>query len=160
MMKILAGVEFIEQINDGCCPASVNIVLDYYQKGIRINQHDYLNKMSEYSLKNNCSLFKSSEYIFNFDHQYNQLFQFTSENTSSKIEWEEKVKGYIDVNIPVIISTIKADLIGYHITVIFGYDNDNLCEMCPTNGQSIINIENKLINYQHGGTDLLIIKPR
>ena len=159
-MKILQNIAFIRQIHNGCCPASVNIVLDYYEKGIRIDQKDYYEQLDDYSKRNSTPFFKSAESVFGKAFSIGDKFQFTSENTSTRMEWEGKVKGLIEEGIPVIISTVNENLYSYHITVIYGFENDLLYEMCPTDGPVTIKLSEKLKNFEKGGTDLLIIKQK
>jgi len=155
-MKVLDNIKFIKQIENGCCPASINIALDYYDERISLNQDECLRQLSSIG----SSFFKATEKLFNSDTRYNTTYNFEELNTQSKEDWESKVKSYIDDNIPVIISTHSFKEDGsdnYHITVIYGYAGAKLYEMCPTNGSNLISLSDKLVNYGYGGTDLLII---
>lgn len=153
-MNIIQNIRFIQQIDNGCCPASINIVLDYYKKGIRLNQELILTEFKKYQ----GSLFERSESFFNQNIDFNHEFRFKKIDTINEKDWENTVKKYINEGTPVIIST-PVSKTSYHITVIFGYFENILFELCPTYGYKNIYISDKLANYTSiGGTDLLIIE--
>lgn len=60
--KILQNIRFIQQVDNGCMPASINIVLDYYMKGIILNQELWKTKLRNSgndNLESMSNLFKN-----------------------------------------------------------------------------------------------------
>jgi len=99
----LPNIKFIVQIANGCCPAAINIVLQYYGNNEEYVQETYLNLLGDYSKANDeLSFFKSAKCVYSTKFKGYNFECFDFHNLS---EWKNNVKSYLDDEIPVIISS-------------------------------------------------------